>query len=179
MTILCRNCHQSSVLGKGGMYVLEISDISGTVKHETILCKNCKEAFEWGEAVVATDDEASFDYLTGNYEKTHDLDEWHTYRNALAAALAGVAGESRAACTSAANIVIDRRILPPAGEVRQTYRDCGLFAVMYAVMEEEEPHYDVTSEKLPIEKFTEYLLHGDVDVLRMVYGYRKPEVVDE
>lgn len=176
MSMVCRNCHRTSVLTD--IFEMELSDHSGMVTLETFLCRNCKEAFEWGTAVCSDNDEAEFNQLTGKYTERHELDEWHAYRNALAAALAGVAGESRQACTSAANAVIDRRLLPPDGEVRNTYRDCGLFAVMYVIMEEEHPYHDVTTTKLPVDKFTEYLLHGDYDRVRHTHMYRKPEDKD-
>jgi hypothetical protein len=160
------------------IYGIELSDNTGRVTLESFVCRSCKEAFEWGTAVISDGEEAEFSQLTGKHKERHELDEWHAYRNALAAALAGVADESRQACTSAANIVIDRHILPPVGEVRQTYRDCGLFAAMYVSTMYSDFVFHLGAP-LPVEDFTNILLNSDVDLLRRTYGLAQEEAMHE
>ena len=175
MSEICRVCKRTRVTV--ALYEAKFHNAYDQVILDTFLCAKCKEAFEWGTAYP--EDDAGGNYVEFELREDvrkdrHELDEWHAYRNALAYALSGVAGESRSICVHAANVVIDRHILPPVGELRKVYRDCGLFAAMYVGIELNDFKLE-KNEKLSMEDFVNILLNSDVEMLRATYGYRKTD----
>ena len=165
--VVCRNCNRTRVTKE--MYHARFKDVWDVTFLDTFMCHSCKEAFEWGTAYPKDDaggHYVEFEHVDGKEIKRHEMDEWHAYRNALACSLTGITGKSRQACTSIANVVIDKRILPPLGESRQTYRDCGLLARLYTrVMEDNESAYSHAGSNAN-EVFLA-VLNNDADIERL------------
>ncbi len=156
---ICKRTSESVAIFRSRFF-----NVYDQVVNTTYMCKDCIEAFKWGNA---QDNESyvEHDSLDDESYVEHELDEQHAYRNALAAALAGVSGNSNLKCTAAANVVLDRKILPPTGKPRDTYADCGRMAVMY-IKFDITWHRTTEDKHLGMDRYIEILMNGDIEKLR-------------
>lgn len=129
----------------------------------TSWCSNCIDTFNRGRDSVGK----HHIHVVQPPSKRSEMDEWQFYRNMLAKALAVAANTTQNACTSVANVVIDKKLLPRDGRKPEHFRDGIYLVIAFNTMLEASLSGVYTPEM-----FLDDLLHTDDVLLKALFGWK-------